>query len=65
MFPSYFVRALKARPLDVLQWLPFRATSVDLDWRDAVVVGAELRDIAAVMLRCPARAPARTTAMEP
>jgi hypothetical protein len=47
VFPSHFVRALKTRPLDLLQWLPFRASSADLDWRDFGVVSAELGAMAA------------------
>ncbi|HEV3085788.1 MAG TPA: ATP-grasp domain-containing protein [Candidatus Elarobacter sp.] len=51
VFPSHFVRALKDRRGDLLQWLPFRATSADLDWNDFGVVGNELGALAAGALR--------------
>lgn len=43
IFPAHFVRAIKTRNLaDLLGWLPFRRTSVDLDWKDHGVVRHEL-----------------------
>jgi hypothetical protein len=45
VFPEHFVRALKTDRAALLQWLPLRASSADLDWYDAGVLGAELRDI--------------------
>jgi hypothetical protein len=43
VFPAHFLRALKTRRVgDLLGWLPFRPTSVDLDWRDYGIVCHEL-----------------------
>jgi len=51
VFPAHFVRALKSNRAGLLQWLPLRATSADLDWRDGGVLGAELGDLAAGAFR--------------
>ncbi len=51
VFPVHFVHALKTNHAALLQWLPLRATSADLDWRDGGVLGAELGDIVAGVLR--------------
>ena len=51
VFPRHLIRALKSRPADVLQWLPFRQTSADLDWRDVGVVASELGNLAAAGVR--------------
>jgi predicted ATP-grasp superfamily ATP-dependent carboligase len=58
VFPAHFVRALKTNRAVLLQWLPLRASSADLDWRDGGVLGTELRDIVAGALR---RVKTRTT----
>jgi phosphoribosylaminoimidazole carboxylase (NCAIR synthetase) len=58
VFPEHFVRALKTNRAELLQWLPLRASSADLDWRDGGVLGSELRDIIAGALR---RVKTRTT----
>jgi len=47
VFPAHFIRALKSNRAGLLQWLPLRASSADLDWRDGGVLGAELRDLVA------------------
>jgi len=41
VFPAHFIRALKSNRAGLLQWLPLRASSADLDWRDGGVLGAE------------------------
>jgi hypothetical protein len=51
VFPAHFIRALKSNRAGLLQWLPLRASSADLDWRDGGVLGAELRDLVAGALR--------------
>jgi glutathione synthase/RimK-type ligase-like ATP-grasp enzyme len=51
IFPVHFVRALKSRPLDLLLWLPGRASSADIDWRDLGVIGSEVGAVAAGAIR--------------
>jgi biotin carboxylase len=51
VFPAHFIRALKTNRAGLLQWLPLRASSADLDWRDGGVLGSELRDIVVGALR--------------
>jgi hypothetical protein len=51
VFPAHFIRALKSNRAGLLQWLPLRASSADLDWRDGGVLGAEFRDLVAGAVR--------------
>ena len=51
VFPSHFIRALKSDRAGLLQWLPLRASSADLDWRDGGVLGSELGDLVAGAFR--------------